>query len=144
MRNGLFYSKLAIIEFCGWIEISMDDIVKRCANRNLRNSANKTYIEKDIIKRTYGFEYDKHFRKMLIQVIGLKHVERIENRSDSVKLQRLQSALSALKGSRDSLAHTYVKGTAITLDAPSVTKARFTNVYEGLIELERVMSILGL
>ena len=28
----LFYSKLAIIELCGWIEESMDDIVLRCSN----------------------------------------------------------------------------------------------------------------
>ena len=34
-RDSLFYSKLAILELCGWIEESMDDIVLRCACRHL-------------------------------------------------------------------------------------------------------------
>lgn len=143
-KKGLLYSKLAIIEFCGWIEMSMDDIVKRCATRNLSLPKNRKAVQNDIIDKTYGFEYERHFRKMLTHVVGLKNVEQIERRSDPMKLQRLKSALGALKQSRDSLAHTYLKDTAITLDAPSVTKARFTDVYDGLVELERVLATLQL
>jgi hypothetical protein len=32
IKNSLFYSKLAILELCGWTEESMDDIIKKCAN----------------------------------------------------------------------------------------------------------------
>jgi hypothetical protein len=144
VRHGLFYSKLAIIELCGWIETSMDDVIIRCANRNLSIAANRNHIRTSTIKRNYGFKYEENFRRMLIQVLGLKYVERVERRADSAKFQKLVAALSLLTTSRNSVAHTYIKGTTMTLDAPSVTSARFIEVYDGLLELDRTMSVLGI
>lgn len=144
VQHGLFYSKLAIIEFCGWIEISMDDLIRRCAKRNLRDSNNIKQVEKDVIKRTYGFEYETHFRKMLVQVIGLKNVEKVERRVNPAKFVKLKGALTTLKTSRDSAAHTYLKGVAIVLDAPSLTKARFIDIYDGLTEIDRVLGRMAL
>ncbi len=66
-RDTLFLSKLAILELCGWIEISMDAIVRRCAKKNLKLQASRQSAEA-IIQRTYSFDYQQHFRKMLIQV----------------------------------------------------------------------------
>jgi hypothetical protein len=143
IQKSLFFSKLAIIELCGWIEISMDDIVSRCANRNLRDANNRAHVANSV-KRTYGFEYEKHFRGMLIQVVGLKQVERLENRIDPSKFQKMKAALGALKVSRHNLAHTYLKSVTVILDAPSLTKARFAEVYNGLSELDMAMQQMRL
>src|SRR5688572_15386025 len=95
-KEALFYSKLAILELCGWIEESMDDIVVRCAGRCLRQTSNVTYVQKQIVKRTFGFEYDRHFREMLIRLIGLVGVERVERQIDPAKHARMTATLGTL------------------------------------------------
>ena len=134
-KNGLFYSKLAILELCGWIEESMDDIVLKCSNRKIKDSKERKDIKKNIVDRTYGFEYNKHFRPMLIQVIGRIGVTKLERNLDSGKIQVLQSKLSSLKISRNIEAHTHLKGITHRLDAPSVTKANFLDIYDGLMDI---------
>jgi len=143
-KKGLFYCKLAIIELCGWIEESMDDIVRHCAKRYVREPENMRFVEQSIIGRTYGFEYERHFRNMLIQVMGIIDVERLERQLDPVKLQLMQSALETLKKCRDSEAHTHLKGATKTLDAPSITESRFLMVYEGLKDIENHVTKLKL
>jgi hypothetical protein len=141
--KGLFYSKLAILELCGWIEESMDDVVRTCGNRRIKDKSNKTFLEDTIIKKTYGFEYDKHFRDMLINVIGLVGVEKLEKKIDSKKLAILRATLTSLKTFRDNEAHTHLKGVTKRLNAPSVTKAQFLLVYEGLKEIDDKLRIIG-
>ena len=57
-KYELYYAKLAIIELCGWIEESQDDIVRRCAKKNLKEIANIKTVE-STIKTNYGFQYDR-------------------------------------------------------------------------------------
>ncbi len=135
-KKTLFYSKLAILELCGWIEESMDDLVRRCANRKLRIRDNRSLVENEIIKRIHGFDYHNHFRKMIMQVIGLISLEKIEKRVNPHKLNSLQASLNALTTRRNNEAHTHLKGTARTLDAPSLTKSRFILIYDGLKDFE--------
>jgi hypothetical protein len=61
-KDAQFFAKLAILELCGWIEESMDDIILRWGRKQLKETANLNYCEKDIVKRTYGFDYDVNFR----------------------------------------------------------------------------------
>lgn len=138
-RESLFFSKLAILELCGWIEQSMDDVILRCACRHLKENANVSFVRDVIVKKTYGFEYDRHFRRMLIQLLGLIAVEKIEKRVDQVKRMQLTATLGALKTVRDSEAHTHIKGTTRYINAPSVTLNQFPTVYDGLIEYDRVI-----
>lgn len=142
-KKCLFYSKLAILELCGWTEETMDKIVRSCANRTLRDPANLKSVEDPVIRRTHGFEYSEHFRRMLIQVIGLQGVELVERRADTAKLQTLKSTLGALKPRRDTEAHTHLLAATRTLDAPSVTIQSFQRVYEGLNEILSVLKICG-
>ena len=37
-RDASYYSKLAILELCGWIEMSIDDCIVRSANRILKDT----------------------------------------------------------------------------------------------------------
>ena len=138
-KAAQFSSKLAILELCGWIEESMDDIVLRCARRNLVDVANRTYCEKEIVKRTYGFDYHNNFRLMLIKVLGLIAVEKLERGIDATIHGRMKSALSTLKQQRDSEAHTHLKGITRTINAPSVTIAQFRPVYDGLVAIDDII-----
>jgi hypothetical protein len=135
-KKGLFYSKLAILELCGWTEESMDDIIYRCAKRYLRENDNLKVVEKDIIKKTFGFEYDRHFRQMMIKIIGLINLEKIEQKFDHLKIQLLKSTLDSLKYSRDIEAHTHIKGVTRRLDSPSVTINNFLIIYDGLKNID--------
>jgi hypothetical protein len=73
---------------------------------------------------------------MLLGVIGMSCVELLEAKIDQTKFLRMKSELGALKGIRDPAAHTHLKGTAISLDAPSVTLNRFSHIYEGLLDID--------
>jgi|SRR5579872_3788903 len=138
-RESLFFSKLAILELCGWIEESMDDVVMRCAMRHLKELGNRAYCRDEFVNKTYGFDYHKNFRFMLIRLLGLVNVENIEARVNQTKRDRMTAALSSLKAQRNLEAHTHVKGTARSINAPSVTIAQFRPLYEGLTEFDRII-----
>lgn len=134
-KEALFCSKLAILELCGWIEESMDDVIRRCANKKLENHVNRKYCENQIIGKNYGFDYP-NFRSMLIRLMGLVAVEALEKKVDATKCATLKATLHSLKRTRDSEAHTHIKGRTRTLNAPSLTIAHFYSLYEGLQEFE--------
>jgi hypothetical protein len=138
------FAKLAIIELCGWIEETMDALILRCGNRHLKEISNRNYCEKEIIRKTYGFEYHNNFRFMLIRLVGLISVERIEKLADPAKSAAMISTLETLKTVRNNVAHTHLKGTTRTLDAPSVTINRFEKVYDGLLDLDQKLRSYGL
>lgn len=136
------FAKLAIIELCGWTEEAMDSIIRKCAQRRLIVAKNLDYCNK-AIKRTYGFDYNKHFRPMLIILIGLISVEHLENSVDQAKHDILISTLGNLKGIRDLAAHTHLTQASGPIDAPSVTRRRFDAVYCGLLDLSRKLRRAG-
>lgn len=135
-KEALFCSKLAILELCGWIEESMDDVVRRCATRHLNEQDNRDFCENQIIRKNYGFDYHLNFRSMLTRLIGLVAVEKLEKKVDQNIHVNMTAALSSLKTIRNAAAHTHLKGTARILNAPSVTVGQFHALYAGLTELE--------
>jgi hypothetical protein len=141
--DELFYSKLAILELCGWIEESIDGIILKSIHRKIKNPKNQKYLEDQIIERTFGFDYDFHVRKMLIALIGIVGVEVLEKKMDPVKHTLFKAALQSLKSVRDPEAHTYIIGTTKTLDAPSLIKSKLIPVYEGLDDIEKKMRASG-
>lgn len=139
MRESLFYSKLAILELSGWIEESMDDVVLRCARRHLKDGANLKFVQNEIVKRTHGFDYQQHFRRMLIQLLGVINVERIEKSIDQSKRLKLMATLGALKTARNAEAHTHIKGVTRHINAPSVTLSQFPALYDGIVEFDATL-----
>lgn len=137
-KHLYYFSKLSILELCGWIEMSMDDIVMRHCNRKVRLPINHKFIEKDVVGRTYGFDYDKHFRSMLIRLVGVITTEDIERNIDVTVKTLFTAELTSLKSIRNSLAHTYAKSFP-SIDAPSRTQARFGPLYDGLIAYDRAL-----
>jgi len=130
-KHAYYFSKLAILELCGWIEMSMDDVIQRHCDRKISDSVNDKYVEREVIRKTYGFDYDKHFRQMLIKLTGIVTVEKIEKSIDVTVHALFKSQLTSLNTVRNSLAHTYTKQVGV-IDAPSVTKARLQPIYDGL------------
>lgn len=141
-KESLFYSKLALLELCGWIEESMDDVVLRCSVRCVNEPSNRKYVRDAIVKRTHGFDYERHFREMLVRLVGLVEVERVEKRVDPVKQARLKAALQALITVRNAEAHTHLKGVTKQINAPSVAIGQFSDVYDGLEDYDRVIRAL--
>ena len=141
----LLYAKLVIVEVGGWVEMSMDDLVERAGN-NLNTSTNITYLEKEIIKKNYGFDYDRNFRQMLMKVIGLVRLEKLELRLDTAKFTKMKAALELLKKARNSVAHTYVKNPSggATIAAPTVSISYFHDIYDGLKDIEANMKRLNI
>lgn len=137
-KHAYYFSKLSILELCGWIEMSMDDMVMRHCNRKVRLPDNYKFVERDVVRRTYGFDYEKHFRSMLIRLVGIITTEKIEQNIDVTVLTLFMAELTSLKSIRDSLAHTYAKNLP-PVDAPSRTKARFMPLYNGLMAYDRAL-----
>lgn len=142
-REARLYSKLATLELCGWIEVSMDDIVTRMSRRVLTQATHRKVLDNEVVRPIYGFDYEQHFRRMLMGLIGLRGVAEMERRVDRALFDPMCGALSTLKGARNTHAHTYLKGTTLTVDAPSVTLGRLEIVYAGLIEVDRVLRAMG-
>ena len=135
-----FFAKLAVLELCGWIELSMDDVIKAHAKRNHRDEFNIKNIE-NYVKKNSGFSYEKHFRILLIQLLGIVNLERFEKSLNIGIDIKFQSELNNLHKIRNCLAHTYIKGTTSQLDAPSITLARFEVIWTGLKEYEKRLRI---
>jgi len=138
-KKRLFYSKLALLELCGWIEESMDEIVIKSSHRCLRDTGNRNYIADEIVRRIYGFEYAKHFRKMLTQVIGFRNLEMIENRITIHILTNFKATLERLTIARNKEAHTHIKGTTRLINAPSISRNDFNYIFDGLKKYETLM-----
>src|SRR6185369_542127 len=107
-QDAIYFSKLAILEYGGWIEESFDVIIKRTVKGKLKTQIYQNIHAKDIIKPNFGFEYKKHFRTMMYKSVGLVATELIEKHlNDTGKLQIFESELDSLKTHRDDAAHTW-------------------------------------
>ncbi|WLT36820.1 hypothetical protein NON20_11905 [Synechocystis sp. B12] len=76
IRKLSFFSKLAIIEVCNWIEEVQDKMLMQLTQDKI-NEENKKYIG-EIIKNNHGFGYNKNFRKLLLNIIGIIELEKVE------------------------------------------------------------------
>lgn len=136
-KKAIYYSKLALIELCGWIEESLDDIILRHANRHLKNSDNKDYCKKSIIKPNYGFQYKRNIRPMLISLIGLIELEKLEKELEKTsQITLLIGHLGNIRDSRNTAAHTHLKGVTRRFNAPSRTIGDFNRIKPILISIE--------
>ena len=132
----LYYSKLAVLELCGWIEMSIDDLALRAIRKKVKDPDKHKGFKNNVMNYVHGFHYTKHFRRILCSAIGEIVVANIEQKMDQTKRVELESALNSLYKSRNTLAHTYVKGITQQIDAPSKTIQRFNRIYAGLKEFE--------
>lgn len=138
LTEASYCSKLAILELCGWIELSMDDIILRACVRGIANADHRRSV-RDKVKRNYGFEYERHFQAMVTTLVGYHGYERIEKKVPASVTINLKAELNTLKDRRNSLAHTYYKGATQHYDAPSVTIQRYDTVSAGLTAYDKAL-----
>lgn len=129
-EDATYYAKLATLEYCGWIEESMDSIVKRSIKGKLQTNTFRQILNYSIIENTHGFQYVKHFRPMLMRAIGILKMELLENYLISKRqLEILKNELEAVKIDRDDAAHTWINGVTKSYPAPSLTQNRLEQVF---------------
>lgn len=135
-----YCSKLAILELCGWIELSMDDIVLRGCVRALKHEKHRKSM-REKVQRNYGFEYQKHFVSLITSLVGFHGYETLEKSIPATVSVSFKSELGNLKDRRNSLAHTYFRGVTPHYDAPSITISRYNNVAKGLNAYDKALRL---
>lgn len=133
-----YYAKLGLLEYCGWLEESLDDIVRRSVKGEIKTMPFRQMLEGSIIFNTHGFRYKDDFRPMLCRAVGVSRTERIQRFLDSNgNLSILETELLAVLQDRNDAAHTWIEGTTKTYPAPSTTRGRLLIVYPILVSLYR-------
>ena len=107
----ILLSKTALIEFSGWIEQSMDQILYDYLDSHICETYIIKYI-KDQIKKNYGFKYENNILRILSITIGAYN---LENVFDKININLLKTLLDKYSNKRNNAAHTHT-----TYDAPSV------------------------
>lgn len=99
----------------------MDQIVERSIKGKLKTDKFKRTFEKEIVGRTYGFMYEKHFLAMIIRTVGIVEAERLERllEADGSYLV-LKAQLNQMKTYRDKAAHTWSDLSGPAFPAPSI------------------------
>ena len=128
-NKAVYFSKLAIIEYCGWLEETIDDIIYSYAKGKIKTAQFEDSL-KGKIKKTYGFQYKKHFRPLLVHVVGIIRCERIQRALDSNgDLATLESELDNYVEHRNKAAHTYINKVLPSYPSPSVILGSLNTVY---------------
>lgn len=112
----ILLSKTALIEFSGWIEQSMDQILYDYLDSHICETYIIKYI-KDQIKKNYGFKYENNILKILCITIGAYNLENVLRKINSAQLKAL---LNTYSDKRNRAAHTHILGTTAKYDAPSL------------------------
>lgn len=137
-KKAIYYSKLALIELCGWVEETLDDIIIRHSIRHLKDLNNRRYCIEKIVDPNYGFDYKKNVRPMFISLIGLVEVEKLEFELEKAgKITQLKSTLGSIKVNRNTAAHTHLKGVTPAYQAPSRVLGDYNIIKPILIRIDR-------
>ena len=115
----ILLSKTALIEFSGWIEQSMDQILYDYLDSHICETYIIKYI-KDQIKKNYGFKYENNILRILSITIGAYNLENVLNK---ININLLKTLLDKYSNKRNNAAHTHTLGTIATYDTPSVILA---------------------
>jgi hypothetical protein len=133
----IYYSKLATIELCGWIEDSFDEVYKKSIQGEL---ITEKYREKvsDKIRNVFGFSYKRHFLPTIVYMKGIVFCEQIDNylRSDD-KYEVFINSLDSVNEKRNLAAHTYVKQLGFTnsFDTPSILKEHYRCIAPFIVKI---------
>jgi len=121
-------SKIAVIEFCGWIEESIDLILLDYLNNRISDSECINYI-KGIIKYNYGFGYEKNLFHLFTVVLGINNWENILDVLTISNISILKSVCTNYTNIRNVAAHTYrLTGITVTYQSPSQIIADFNKI----------------
>ncbi|MDO9052921.1 MAG: hypothetical protein Q7U37_03180 [Gallionella sp.] len=115
-------SKLALLELCGWIEVTFDELIYKVDKLTINDT---DWVSENLIKKTNGFTYNLHLRPMIVKLIGevlARRVEQLMEEKYAGELDRMKSILGSLWDKRCSFAHANMAVNIIAqtkFDAPS-------------------------
>lgn len=143
-NHKIYYSKLALIELCGWIELCIDEILEKYIDAKLLKISNINLAKNIFVKNTYGFEYDTNLRQLLIKLVGIVGVEEIEDvlEYDGGIYTLLKAQLNNLVALRNKAAHTTIAGVTHSYQSPHAILTNLNNIYIYLAKLETVLFML--
>lgn len=117
----VLFSKLAILELCGWIEVSVDNVLFEYVNNTVVKEENKKII-RERIAVNYGFKFKTNLQPLFCSVFGIKNYEDIIGALSDQELANMQTTLGNLAKLRDIAAHNNTEvGITPTYNAPSQT-----------------------
>lgn len=134
-------SKLAVLEFCGWIEEEFDRLIIVAENSKLNDPRWLT----SHIKKTNGFHYEKHWSRMFSGLYGevlLRKIEAEMELNHPGDLARLKHSLENLWTQRCKFAHAdlAVNISALpTFQAPSWVISEYHHVHQILSAYEAII-----
>ena len=118
--KAILISKLALLEFCGWLEETIDEIAINCVRVTIPKASERKKLQENI-DNTTGFSY-KSMRELLTHALGVKKYIEVEKRlNKDGSLERLQSKLASINRHRKDAAHRTVQGAMETYNSPNVT-----------------------
>lgn len=136
IQMSILYSKLAVLELCGWIETSIDTMLYEYVDKHILDSDCKNRI-KTIINKNYGFHYDKNLFPLLCSVLGIDNLENIIDVLPSVNFQNLKAVTDTYTKERNKAAHTDTPiGTTRTYYAPSSVIIDFNLIKPAIQRIE--------
>lgn len=130
-----YFSKLAIMELCGWFEQFADEFVLDIVRDKVKEAKVVREFTTGLVKRVHGVHYKNDFRRLLQAALGEIVVNEIEC-AMGVSRDILASQLNDLCESRNSLAHTFISEATPHIEAPSLTLNRLHEISECLRVLE--------
>jgi len=132
----ILYSKLAVLELCGWIETSVDIVLFEYVDTHIVNIENKNKIN-GIIKKNHGFDYKSNIFPLFCSVIGINNLENILDKITDTDLQNLISLSDTYTQERNKAAHTDTpNGTTRTYSAPSNVIIDFRKIKNSIVVIE--------
>ena len=131
--------KMAILELGGWIECTLDAILKDYVYRKIVDPVEVNCIEREI-DRVFGFSYERNFKPLMERIIGVERFHKIKCKLRAKgKWDPFVSELNVCWHVRGIAAHTNFNGVARSFDAPSVTISRFRKLYPVVSEIRRMI-----
>lgn len=136
----IFYSKLAVLEFSGWLEDSIDYMLYSYIDNHIVDIKVREEI-RNIVKNNYGFHYYANLFKLFSSVLGVNNWENIEDALKPQKFQDFVNTVNTYSGMRNKAAHSSVVVTN-TFCSPSRTIDAFNKLKPALMIIEDKISEL--
>lgn len=136
VQMQILFSKLAVLELCGWIETSIDYTLFEYVDSHLVDNNCKTGINK-IMKKNYGFHYDNNLFSLFCSVLGVNNLENILDKISPADFHNLKNITDIYTKERNKAAHTDTPaGTTRTYKTPSVVLHDFNLIKPSIQTLE--------
>lgn len=135
-------SKLAVLELCGWIEMSLDQVLNDYISKLSLNDDIKKKLDA-IIKHNHGFSFDNNIFPLFCGVLGVKMVADLFDSMTDRDYQNLKTVTDNYSKHRNQAAHTDTpNGTTRTYDAPSLVIQAYNQIKPAVVKMEEFIQKL--